>query len=121
MKEDINEKREFKRTFFTVEDGMVGTFTFPGIQKEALTAYIFNLSIGGIFFTIRNDQNGKLKEGNHLIFMEIKQWTSLKTLVNIDAKIKWIRKDPLSQKVGIGCEFLNIPDTSKKQIRKFID
>lgn len=121
MKPDSSERREFKRALFSIEDGVVGILSVPELQKKPITAYLLNLSVGGMYFTLRTDERNKIKKGDHLVLVQIKGSTSLKFLVNIDAEIRWILNYENFEHVGIGCQFLNIPDSSRDQIGKFVD
>ena len=119
-KSDFHNKRKHERITYCIDDGIVGSFAIPAVQKEAITAYILNLSKGGLHFTLRKEDIGKLKEGDQLFFMEIKKWASFRYLVNIDAEIKWIDDDHSFPNIGLGCQFLKISQTSKEHISEFL-
>ena len=121
MGSQSSERRQFNRALFTIDDGVIGILSVPELQKAPITAYLLNLSVGGMYFTLRTEEKNKIKEGDHLVLIQIKGSASLKFLVNIDAEIRWILNYENFEHVGIGCKFLNIPESSRKQVGKFVD
>jgi hypothetical protein len=45
----------------------------------------------------------------------------LESLVNVDAKIKWLMDDPSLEFVVFGCKFLDVPEPMRDAIGIFID
>lgn len=115
------ERRESKRALFTVENGIIASFTLPGNKIKPMTAYILNLSQGGIFFTMRTDEREKIKKGNLLLFLEIKKRNAKPFILNAEAEVVWLTEGSSREYIGIGCKFLDISKTSQQQIQRFID
>ena len=117
---DFENKREHPRVYFTVSDGIVARFFSSDDHQELQTAYILNLSEGGLFFTLRKDQNNLIKEGDNLRFVEIKKWRTNHFLVNIQANVVWQGNIPDYDSIGIGCKFSNISDKNLQNIKELV-
>jgi len=117
---DFENKREHPRVSFTVSDGIVARFWASEENDELQTAYILNLSEGGLFFTLRKDQSNLIKEGDKLRFVEIKKWRTSHFLVNIQADVVWHGNMPEYEGVGIGCKFNNISDKNLQNIKELV-
>ena len=119
--ENYEEKRKFRRAFFTIEDDIIGLFSLASKPDKTVIAYILNLSMGGIYFTLDAAKSSIPKAGDRIVLMQIKAQKSLSFLVNIDAEVKWVLNPPMLKHIGIGCEFINIPESSMKQLDEFVD
>lgn len=119
--ESVQERRKFDRAIFSLEDKITAILSLPGYQGRTITVYILNLGTGGMQFT--PDANGEiwLKKGDRLVVMQIKTSVNSQFLLNIDAEVKWILNPPMLEHIGIGCAFLNIPESSLEQITKVMD
>ena len=117
---DFENKREHPRVSFTVSDGIVARFLASEDNHELQTAYILNLSEGGLFFTMRKDQSNMIKEGDSLRFVEIKKWRTNHFLVNIQANVVWQGNIPDYDSIGIGCKFNNISDKNLQNIKELV-
>ncbi|OGP53336.1 MAG: hypothetical protein A2Y65_05455 [Deltaproteobacteria bacterium RBG_13_52_11] len=115
------ERRRFQRIFFSLEEGVKGTFAFSDLQKGVLTARIINVSEDGLGLTISKDEKKRIDKGDHLILSHITGIKGLESLINVEAEIKWILDYPALDRIGIGCEILNPPEAVRKKIRTFID
>lgn len=117
---DFENKREHPRVSFTVSDGIVARFLASENIHELQTAYVLNLSEGGLFFTLRKDQSNLLKEGDNLRFVEIKKWRTSHFLVNIQANVVWQGNVPGYESIGIGCKFSNISEKNLQNIKDLV-
>ena len=115
------ERRKFKRVLFTIEDGIIGTLSMPGAEDRKITADIINISEGGICLTFKPILNQKIKEGDRLLLTELKSAKSKQLIINVDTEIKWISDSELSDKVGTGCEFVDVLDDKKSDINEFVE
>jgi len=116
----MDNKRKHPRITFSVDDGIVARFLVNGGNSDLQTAYVLNLSEGGLFFILRNDQSDLVKEGDDLRFVEIKKWRTAHFLVNIHADVIWFGDMPEHHTVGIGCQFKEISDKNRKNIRDLV-
>jgi hypothetical protein len=117
---DFENKREHPRISFSVSDGIVARFLSSEDNHELQTAYVLNLSEGGLFFTLRKDQCNLIKEGDNLRFVEIKKWRTSHFLVNIQANVIWQGNIPEYKSIGIGCKFNNISDKNLQNIKELV-
>jgi c-di-GMP-binding flagellar brake protein YcgR len=116
------EKRRFNRIFFSLADGIEGTFTFTNFLKGTVTAYIINLSEGGVGLVLNKEKDEKrIEKGEALILTQINGIQGLEPLMNIEAEIKWILDNPSLEFLGFGCEFLRMPESLQAHLRAFID
>ena len=120
MMESASERRQYKRALFTIEDGVTGLVSISSLPKTPITTYILNLSEGGMNFTLRDEVKDNLKRGDELTILQLKGSPIQRFLVNIDATIKWVLDQPHFDKIGMGCEFMNISTSSKKQLDSFV-
>jgi c-di-GMP-binding flagellar brake protein YcgR len=121
MVEAEKERRRFQRIFFSLEDGIQGTFTFSDLHKGIFTAYILNLSEGGVGFVLNKKEDKKIEKGNGVILTQIRGIRGLEPRMNIEAEVRWILDKPALEFLGFGCEFLRVPAPLQAQIRACID
>jgi hypothetical protein len=119
--ETFLEKRKFKRAIFTIEDKVIGLFTLARRPEKVISGSVLNLSMGGIYFTVDATRTIVPLAGDQIVLMQIKASQSLGFLVNIDAVIKWVLNPAMMKYIGVGCEFRNIPELSKKQLGIFVN
>jgi len=115
------ERRKFERAVFTLEDGVFGILSVPGIHDRSLQASIINISEGGIQFTLEPQNKNKIRAGDRVVVLQIKAPATLKFLVNIDAEVKWVLHPEMFEHAGAGCQFINISPTSREQIAAFVE
>ena len=118
--ESEQDRRKFERAIFLLEDKITAVLSIPGHQGVTSTVYILNLSLGGMQFTPNSDDVLHLKKGDRLVLMQIQTAGNSQFLLNIDAEVKWILNPPMLEHIGIGCSFLNIPESSLEQIKKVV-
>ncbi|QTA89531.1 PilZ domain-containing protein [Desulfonema magnum] len=115
------ERREYKRMFFSIEDGPVAVFDLPNYQEKTIRAIVMDLSPGGMGLSIKKDDNIIINVEDRLLLREFKGHTELWPVVGIETKIRWIQNYKGFKHMLFGCEFLDIPETAKDQIRNFIN
>jgi len=115
-----DDRRQFRRAIFTLEDNVIGTFSIAGVQDGSIKTNIVNISEGGLQFTLDAEIKHKVKAGDHLVILQINAPATLKFLVNIDAEIKWVLLPEIFEYAGAGCQFTNISQTSRQQIASFV-
>jgi len=121
MKNKGDERRQQSRALFTIENGIMASFIIPGIKTKTMTAYVLNLSSGGIFFTMRKEEISKISKGDKVIFLEIKLRKSIPFILNAEAEIIWKTEPTAAEYSGVGCRFLKISSNSEGQISRFIE
>ena len=114
------ERRKYKRVLFTIEDGIIGTFS-PVDQKENnVSANVMNISEGGVQLTFKPILNHRIKVGDRLLLTEIRGDKSGQIIVNVDAEVKWISEDSLEEEIGVGLQFVDVLKQSKK-LNEFVE
>ena len=111
-----DERRQFKRVLFTVEDGIVGVFNPPGKDGSSIEATVMDMSAGGVKLLFKPILKNRIMEGDRLVLSEIKGSGSSQVIVNVDTEVKWITEDELNKTIGLGVEFLNILDDKQQKI-----
>jgi hypothetical protein len=114
------EKRKFNRVPFSYNDNILGKFTHPVINDKII-AHILNLSLKGLYFTMKKEDSKSAKEGDTLIFLELKGPRQQDFIVSIDMEIKRVLDYAELEHFGYGCEFQSLPDSSKEQIKRFLE
>jgi c-di-GMP-binding flagellar brake protein YcgR len=115
-----DERRKYKRVLFTIEDGIIGTFTESKKKTDIVDANVMNISEGGVQLTFKPILNHRIKVGDKLLLTEIRGEKSGQVVVNVDAEVKWITEDRLSEEIGLGLEFVDVLKQSKK-LNEFVE
>lgn len=121
MTDEKKERRRFQRIFFSIEDGIKGIIAFLDYQRGLLAAHIINIGEGGLGLAVSKDKKDKIVKGDQIILTHITGMQGLESLVNVDAKIKWLMDDPSLEFVVFGCKFLDVPEPMRDAIGIFID
>jgi c-di-GMP-binding flagellar brake protein YcgR len=116
-----SERRKFERAVFTLEDGVIGILSVPGIHDRSIQTNILNISEGGIQFTLDAQNKNKIRTRDRVVVLQIKAPATLKFLVNIDAEVKWVLHPDMFEFAGVGCQFINISPSSREQISAFVE
>ena len=114
------ERRKYKRVLFTIEDGIIGALSLPGDQDRDIKARVMNISDGGVQLRFKPILNNRIKVGDKLLLTEIKGQDSEQVVVNVDAEVKWVSDDKLTNDIGLGLEFVDIFNQSKK-LNEFVE
>ena len=120
MKNSVEEKRKFNRIPFSYQDNIVGSFTHPG-QRDKIAAHILNFSMQGLYFTLRNEADLNLNEGDKLVLLEIKVPKRISYIVDIEMEVARILGNPELEYYGYGCKFISFPESSVNQIKRFLE
>ncbi len=115
-----SEKRRFNRVPFSYHDNIIGIFTHPG-KKGKFNAHLLNLSIQGIYFTLRKEEGSMIHRDDQLVFIEIKIPKGENYILNIDMEVRRILDHPDLDHFGYGCAFTSFPDSSREQLRRFLE
>lgn len=115
-----DERRKYKRVLFTIEDGIIGTFSSSELTEEGIDANVINISEGGVQLTFKPILNHKIRVGDRLLLTEIRGEKSGQVIVNVDAEVKWISEDRLSEDIGIGLQFVDVLKQSKN-LNEFVE
>ena len=119
--ENPENRRQFKRALFIIEDDIQGVFSIPGSDIGPISTHVLNLGEGGAHFIIDSSDESHFQPGTKIILVQIKGPNPLQYLVNVDAEVKWILDHNIMEYVGAGCQFLNITQSSRDQIKSFVE
>ena len=72
MSEYKPEKRIYKRVFFPNQDDLAGILKLSDNHEVFLTAFIKDLSEGGLGFAVKRDQKNKIVTGSQLTIKKIR-------------------------------------------------
>jgi hypothetical protein len=120
MNKSIEEKRKFNRIPFAYQDNIVGIFTHPGRQGK-IAAHILNLSMQGLYFTMRKEEGDKLAENDTLVLLEIKGPRRVNYILDIEMTVARILDYADLEYFGYGCKFTQFPDSSMEQMKRFLE
>ena len=116
MEKNNDDRRQYQRVLFTVEDGIVGVFNPPGDAAGSVEASVMDISKGGVKLLFKPVLKNRIVEGDRIVLSEIRGQGAAQVVVNIDTEVKWITEDELSETIGLGVEFLNMRDSDQQQI-----
>jgi hypothetical protein len=120
MDKSVAEKRKFNRIPFSYQDNIVGVFTHPG-KQDKINAHILNLSMQGMYFTMRKEEWKKLSENDQIVVLEIKGPKNSNYILNIEMIVARILDHPELEYFGYGCKFISVPDSSMEQMKRFLE
>jgi hypothetical protein len=120
MKPYDQEKRKFNRIPFSYQDNIIGIFGHPAGNGK-IAAHILNFSLQGLYFSLRKAESENISEHDKLILIEIKGPKGRNYILNIDLEIKRVLNHPDLEHFGYGCKFTSFPDSSKDQVRRFLE
>jgi len=116
-----HEQRRHPRIFFSPTDGVTGTVSFLNLVGESdFTAGVLDLSESGIGFSLRRGTVDGLKAGDQLYLEEVVGAPDLEELVAVTMQVRWVIDHEILGHVGVGCEFINLPESVKDQIRTIV-
>ena len=89
--------------------------------EEFIQADVMNLNEGGFVIAVNKDTKFRdVGEGVHLTLTEIKGKTAFLNIDETEIEVKWLLQNQYLDHVGLGCEFLNTTEATRKQIRQLV-
>ena len=120
MANQMAEKRRFNRVPFSYNDNIIGTFIRPGTSKKII-AHILNLSVQGLYFSLKKNEISDIEEHDKLVLLDIRVPRNDDFILNIEMEIRRILDHPELEHIGFGCNFITFPESSRDQIRRFLE
>jgi len=120
MNKSIEEKRKFNRIPFAYQDNVVGIFTHPG-RQDKIHAHILNLSMQGLYFTMRKEEGDKLAQDDKLVLLEIKGPRRINYILDVEMTVARILDYADLKYFGYGCKFTSFPESSVAQMKRFLE
>jgi len=120
MSEHKPERRRYKRVFFSNQDDLTGILKFSGNHEVFLTAFIKDLSEGGLGFAVKRDQKNKIITGSQLTIKKIRGSKHLDFITDLNLEVIWVFDCDELEHVGFGCRFLDMPKAFREKIRNYV-
>ena len=115
-----NDRRQSQRVLFEKKHDIMGHFSLVKNPGKSVIVHIMNMSLGGIFFTIRYNRDIQLQVGDIIIFEDIRR-NDLKVFsLKLEAKIIWIMDDSEMEYIGVGSKFLDLNSEKASRIKDCI-
>lgn len=122
MGADQNDRRQFKRVFFSSrDDDISGWFAIPSLPDTHIVAQIMDLSEDGLGITVPKEKSPPVRRGDFLVLTRIDSLDALAFLTDVRLEIKWILKHRSLDHVGLGCQFNPLTPEMRQQIAAFMD
>lgn len=113
------EKRQYPRVALTVEDGYFGTFRLA--DENTLVAPILSLSAGGLMLALAEAKLEQIEVGDRMHLKHLSGTVQLNFLSDIDVTVRWIEDTESPDYKSVGCELLDLSDSLREQVTKFVD
>ncbi|MBF0226501.1 MAG: PilZ domain-containing protein [Desulfobacterales bacterium] len=121
QKDDYDNRRRYKRTYFTMEDGINGLFCLADNEGEVFKGNVMNLSGGGLGITASKDETDKYKVHDVFKIIKIKGNSYLGFLDGLYMETKWVLDHDELEHYGYGCEFGEIDENIRDQVINFVN
>ncbi len=115
----IEEKRKYPRLALRIEDGYFGNFKLANGEK--LVGPIVNFSAGGLNMAAPEKVAPQIKEADRLLLVSIVGGTNFEFVSQTTAEIRWIQKSETPGYLSVGLEFLDLAESVRDQIAKFVN
>ena len=115
------EKRHHTRVFFNENAGIVAHLERNKGDSKGFTAFVMNMSIGGIGISTHEGTSGALKQDDTLHLNFIRQKGATSPVRGIATQVQWVLEEPTSDKLIVGLEFILIDSLMESVIQKFLD
>ncbi len=90
-------------------------------NDKRMNVSIMNLSVGGMRGIITKADAKRLGEGEIVRLEGIAGAVNFHFPRSVEMEIKWIMDKELFDHAGMGCEFLDLPESIAREISRFID
>jgi hypothetical protein len=114
------EKRQSKRVFFSLEEGISARVTNYGDSDEFIPITLLSISSGGISFTGNKYKLRGIKEGDRLTLREIQTPLPLGLVDRAEVVVKYVMNDDYSIRLIIGCKVTQISGTAGEKIHTLV-
>ncbi|MBU0674669.1 MAG: PilZ domain-containing protein [Proteobacteria bacterium] len=116
------DRRKYPRIFFSVDDEVAASITTPNTNNlPPFHAKVMDLSLGGLFFTIKRGELLPINEGDFLLLKDIIAFFQFRITCEIEMKVKRVQDHQFIEYIGFGCEFISPPPETEEQIRNLLN
>ena len=121
MSEYKQERRKYKRVFFSGRDDLAGILKLSDNHEEFLTVFVKDLSEVGLGFAVKRDQKDKIITGSQLTLKKIQGSEHLGFITDWKLEVIWVLDCDELEYVGFGCRFLDSTQAFKEKIRNCVN
>lgn len=121
MSKKVQEKRESKRAFFTLENNIALTVETKKEPVKIVPATLLSISTGGIGFITARQKISGIEEGDSLIITGIQTPEPLGHIDKVEVEIRYILDLEVNIRVAVGCEFTKISNTYVTKIMEYVE
>jgi c-di-GMP-binding flagellar brake protein YcgR len=114
----LEERRRFKRIYFSEEEGVIGIFKN---SERPLSSSIKDISKGGLKIALTRDQATTFHKGDILFLNAIMGTANIEFDEAIEMEIKWMMETDGSDQIAVGCEFKDMSENTKERMNRFVD
>ncbi len=115
------EKRRHERVYFPPGHGVNGSFGLIDAPEETITVPILNLSLGGLYFTLKRSSPLLFNANDAIILNEFKTGDDFNLTANIILEVRRVENHGVVDFVGFGCQFVDIDANTRERMAKFIE
>jgi len=115
------DKREARRILFSREDNITASAHLPKKPKKPVPVFILNISELGLNLLIDSKKVKNLKIGNRIVLKSIQTPEPLKSIAEAEVEVRFILGDNTLAYMTVGCEFSDISDFYRGNIKKFVN
>lgn len=120
MQTKNHERRHTDRVIFGLNEGLTAALRDEQSTKLRAHVHILNLSEKGMQFTTKSTDRAPFRIDERAIISDLFLNDNKFPNLDIEIVIRWILNPPLLKYIGIGCEFMQMSDTSKESLKKII-
>ena len=121
MADSFEEKRQFKRIYYSMEEAAMSILS-PA-EKHASILYpaqLVNLSEGGLGFSMERPSVSVPEQGQHLVLRDLKGKSELAFLGGTTMEVRWLLDSETVKYIGFGCQFVDLPAEDALSIRAIV-
>lgn len=121
MSREIEEKREFKRAFFTVKEDIVATIQTLREPSTSFNVNILSISAGGLSFFGPRREVIDIKEDDRLTVTDLKTPKPLGPIATAEVMVKYIKTFQGNDRIILGCVFTKMSDALRNKVQNFVE
>ena len=121
MADAFEEKRKFKRVYYSLEDAAVSLLGPAGPHVSIFySAQLVNLSEGGVGFSMERSSTIVPVQGQLLVIRDLEGDQELAFLSGTTMEVRWLLDAAAVKYIGFGCQFVDLPSADALRIRSIV-
>ncbi|MBU0485830.1 MAG: PilZ domain-containing protein [Proteobacteria bacterium] len=113
------DRRKHERVYFLPTDDVTGSISLLD-RQESITVPVLNMSLGGLYFTIKRSNSLSFKANNTIVLNEIKTAGTFDLTANIMLEVRRVQNHNVFEFVGYGCEFVEMNEQTANKLARFL-